>query len=63
MTTYTYSGTRDSPQAVASFTVTDWTEDLTLDCNTDDADLGDVLGTVIKQLIDKGILKGTVTTA
>lgn len=61
MVTITYSGTRDSPQAVSSFVVTDWTEDLTLDCDSDDADLGDVLGTVIKQLIDKGILKGSVT--
>lgn len=63
MTTYTYDTKRDSPIAVSSWTVTDWTEDLTLDCNTDDADLGDVLGTLIKQLIQLGILKGSVTTA
>ena len=63
MVTYTYDGTRDTPDAVGSWTVTDWAEDLTLDCNTDDADLGDVLGTLIKQLIQKGILKGTVVAA
>lgn len=63
MTTYTYDGSRDTPDSVGAWTVTDWTEDLTLDCNTDDADLGDVLGTLIKQLIQKGILTGSVTTA
>ncbi len=63
MTTFTYDGTRDTPDAVGAWAVTDWTEDLTLDCNTDDADLGDVVGTLIKQLIQKGILKGTVVTA
>ena len=63
MTTYAYDGVRDSPDAVDAWTVTDWTQDLTLDCNTDDADLGDVVGTLIKQLIQKGILKGSVVTA
>lgn len=59
-TTTSFTTTRD--QAGPAFTVTDWTQDVTLDCDSDDADLGDVLGTVIKQLIDKGILVGTVTT-
>lgn len=62
MTTFSYDGDRDDLDTGA-WTVTDWTEDLTLDCNTDDADLGDVLGTLIKQLIQKGILKGSVVTA
>jgi hypothetical protein len=62
MTTYTYDGTRDTPDAVGSWAVTDWTEDLALDCNTDNAALGNCLGTLIKQLIQKGILKGSVVS-
>ena len=63
MVTVTSGGVqRDSPQATAAWTVTDWTDDHALDCNTDDADLGDVLGTLIKELIDKGILKGSVAS-
>ena len=61
MAVYTYDGVRDSPQAVTQWTVTDWTDDHTLDCDTDDADLGDVLGTLIKELIQKGIITGSVT--
>ena len=63
MTTYSGGVQRDSPQATGVWAVTDWTDDHALDCNTDDADLGDVLGTLIKELIDKGILKGSVVTA
>lgn len=62
MTIYTYDGVRDSPQAVTAWTVTDWSDDHTLDCDSDDADLGDKLGTLIKELIQKGILKGSVTS-
>ena len=61
-TTYNYTGARDSPQATSSWTVTDWTDDHSLDCDSDDADLGDALGTLIKELIDKGVIKGSVTT-
>lgn len=57
------NGRRDLTNQDVSFVVTDWTQDLTLDCNTDDADLGDVLGTLIKVLIEKGIVNGTVTAA
>jgi len=45
------------------FAVTNWVEDVALVCTTDDAALGNVLGTLIKQLIDKGILVGSVATA
>lgn len=62
VTTTSYDGTRDSPEAVSSWTVTDYTEDLILDCNTDNASLGNNLGTLIKQLIQLGILKGSVAT-
>lgn len=45
-----------------AFTVTNWTEDLDFDCNT--ATLGvtsDTLGTLIKVLIEQGIIRGTVS--
>ena len=61
--TTTFNGRKDGNMAEQEFVVTDWSQDLTLDCNTDDADLGDVLGTLIKVLIDKGIIRGSVTTA
>lgn len=45
-----------------AFTVTNHTEDLTLDCNAnDDLQTADVLGTVINELIKQGILSGTVS--
>lgn len=46
-----------------AFTITNHTQDLALDCNsTTDAELADVIGEVIRQLVDLGILNGTVTT-
>lgn len=45
-----------------TFTVTNWDEDLALDCSGDaDNAIADTLGTLIKNLIDQGILKGTVS--
>ena len=45
-----------------SYTVTNWVESRTLDCNAnDDLLTADVLGTLIKDLIDQGIIKGTVS--
>ena len=45
-----------------SFTVTNWTNDVALDCNTGaDAEICDVLGTLIKTLQEQGILKGSVS--
>lgn len=44
-----------------SFTITNFTEDLALDCDsTSDGELADVLGTVIRNLQQQGILKGSV---
>ena len=44
-----------------TFTVTNWDEDLALDCSGDaDNAIADTLGTLIKNLIDQGIIKGTV---
>ena len=45
------------------FAVTNWVEDVALVCTTDDAALGNVLGTLIAELINLGILKGDVATA
>lgn len=45
------------------FTVTDYTENVTVTCDGLSNDqLSDILGTVIKQLIEQGILNGTVDT-
>lgn len=61
MGTIIYSGKRDSPQgAPGTWAVTDQTDDYSLDCDSDDANLGDNLGTLIKELIKMGILKGSV---
>ena len=60
MGTITYTGKRDSPQPTGTWTVTDQTNDYSLDCDSDDANLGDNLGTLIKELIYLGIIKGSV---
>ena len=48
---------RDEPSVV--LTQTDWTVDLSVDCDTDDANLGDYLGTLVKNLQEQGIVGGT----
>ena len=60
-------GVRDTLQRVdnttvtTKFAVTNITEDYALDCNgNDDLLTADVLGTLIRELIKKGILDGTV---
>lgn len=51
-----------SVNGTVEFTVTNWTSDVALDCNgNDDLATADVLGTLIKQLIEKGIITGTVS--
>lgn len=46
------------------FAVTNWTSDYAMDCNTaSDAEICDVLATLISDLIRQGILKGSVATA
>ena len=56
---------RDNPSQ--AITVTNWTEDLTLDCDElttlsgSILLLGDILGTVINELQDSGILRGTTS--
>lgn len=50
---------RDEPTVL--LVQTDWSEDLTVDCDTDDANLGDYLGTLIKHLQDTGVVGGSTT--
>jgi len=54
-------GKRDLSQQQTSFAVTNITSDYTLNCN-ENADLStaDVLGTLIKELIQAGIIHGTI---
>ena len=54
------AGKRDGIQGMGTWTITDYTEDLAVDCDTDDANLGDAFGTLVLQLIQLGILKGSV---
>ena len=61
-------GVRDTNQRVddttvtTKFAVTDFAEDYALACNAEAGALGvaDVLGTLIRELIRKGIIDGTV---
>jgi len=44
------------------FAVTNWTNDVAMDCNTAaDAEICDVLGTLIKELIERGFINGAVS--
>jgi len=58
-------GKRDTTGQLAAWTITDWTDDRSLDCNTENTltNLCNNFGTLIKQLIQAGILNGTVTAA
>lgn len=65
MTTYTNDTRREALESTDAWTITDWTEDLALDCNSEASltALCNNFGTLIKQLIQLGIIKGTVATA
>ena len=53
-------GKRDNV-STAQFAVTNITEDYALDCNANaDLSTADVLGTLIRELIRKGIIHGTI---
>ena len=55
---------RDNRDKGSVFAITNHVTDVALDCNsTSDGELADVLGTVIQNLIEQGILNGTVATA
>jgi hypothetical protein len=54
-------GGRRDTISTAQFAVTNITEDYSLDCNANaDLSTADVLGTLIRELIRKGIINGTV---
>jgi len=54
-------GKRDNV-STAQFAVTNITEDYALDCNANaDLSTADVLGTLIRELIRKGIIHGTIS--
>ena len=54
---------RDNRDSQGAFTVTNFTEDFAFDANTGTlADTSDVLATLIKMLIEQGIINGTVAT-
>jgi len=65
---FMYDGTNwrlmNSVGQAVSFTVTNWTNDVAMDCNAAaDAEIADVLGTLIKALIAGGIIGGSVAGA
>lgn len=49
-------------ESISEWTVTNWTEDKTIDCNAAVAVIGDGLGTLINELIKLGILNGSVSS-
>ena len=63
VTTYSFNGERSNP-ADGAWPITDWAEDLALDCNSEASlpALCNNFGTLIKQLIAAGILKGSVAS-
>jgi hypothetical protein len=64
MVTISYQGERDKGVVGGSFAITNWTEDFEMNCNAAaDAELADVLATLIAELIRQGIIKGSVATA
>ncbi len=51
----------DVTGALPKFAVTNLTEDYDMDCNSSaDAVICDVLGTLIRELIQRGVINGTV---
>ena len=54
---------RDNTGALCpAFTITNWTNDVALDCDAAAvAETNDVLGTLIKHLIETGVINGSVS--
>ena len=64
MTTYTNDNEKGKGIVNSSFTITNYSSDYALDCDAAAvAETNDVLASVIRELINQGILKGTVATA
>ena len=63
MTDILEANKRDLTGQASSFVVTDMTADYALDCDSDaDNAIADVLGTLIQELIRRGIIHGTIAT-
>ena len=63
MTTISYSIERDKGTTANVYTITNWTEDHAMDCNAAaDAEICDVLATLMTDLIAQGIIKGSVVS-
>jgi hypothetical protein len=64
MTTYTNVQELNKGVVGTSFAVTNYTSDYALDCNAEAGctALADVVASIIRELINQGILKGTVAT-
>jgi hypothetical protein len=55
---------RDVGASRVEFAITNYTEDVAMNCDTAAvAETNDVLATVIRELINQGILNGSVATA
>ena len=63
MVTHTYIEEKDKGVVGSAFTLINWTEDYSLDCNGNVDVVADTLGTLIRELIRQGIIKGSVSTA
>lgn len=64
MTIITNTIDRDKGTTLNNYSITKWTEDHALDCDAAAvAETNDVLATLISDLINQGIIKGTVNTA
>ena len=67
MVTTAYEGKRDKRDPIIAqsvFTVSNFTENVTLNCDSASNDqLSDILATLIGQLMEQGIIQGTVKTA
>ncbi len=61
-----YTGKRDKRDvtgAAVTFAFTNFTENVTIDCNSASNDqLADALATLVGQLMEAGVIKGTVTS-
>ncbi len=55
---------RDQRSSGPVFALTNWTSDVDIDCNSATNDeLSDLVGTLIKTLIEAGLINGTVASA
>ena len=64
MVTISYTGEKDKGVTFNNYSITNWTEDHALNCDTAAAaEICDVLATLISDLINQGIIKGSVATA